>query len=74
MGSYYWLGDFTAARQHGIALHAMYDLRHCWHIAQLTNTDPLTGDGIYRGQFLWMLGYPDQARAASDAKGKRAAL
>ena len=72
VGSYYWLGDFTAARRHGDALHAMYDLRRHWHIAQLTNTDPLTGDGIYRGQFLWMLGYPDQARAASDAKDEHA--
>ena len=72
VGSYYWLGDFTAARRHGDALHAMYDPRRHWHIAQLTNTDPLTGDGIYRGQFLWMLGYPDQARAASDEKDEHA--
>ena len=72
VGSYYWLGDFTAARRHGDALHAMYDPRRHWHIAQLTNTDPLTGDGIYRGQFLWMLGYPDQARAASNAKDEHA--
>jgi class 3 adenylate cyclase/tetratricopeptide (TPR) repeat protein len=72
VGSYYWLGDFIAARRHGDALHAMYDLRRHWHIAQLTNTDPLTGDGIYRGQFLWMLGYPDQARAASNAKDEHA--
>ena len=72
IGSYYWLGDFTAARRHGDALHAMYDPRRHWHIAQLTNTDPLTGDGIYRGQFLWMLGYPDQARAASNAKDEHA--
>jgi tetratricopeptide (TPR) repeat protein len=72
VGSYYWLGDFTAARRHGDALHALYDLRRHWHIAQLTNTDPLTGDGIYRGQFLWMLGYPDQARAASNAKDEHA--
>ena len=72
VGSYYWLGDFTAARRHGDALHAMYDPRRHWHIAQLTNTDPLTGDGIYRGQYLWILGYPDQARAASDAKDEHA--
>jgi tetratricopeptide (TPR) repeat protein len=32
----------------------------------------LTGDGIYRGQYLWMLGYPDQARAASDESDERA--
>ena len=50
----------------------MYDPQRHWHIVQLTNTDPLTGDGIYRGQYLWMLGYPDQARAASDAKDEHA--
>ena len=72
VGSYYWLGDFIAARRQGDALHAMYDPRRHWHIAQLTNTDPLTGDGIYRGQYLWMLGYPDQARAASDEKDEHA--
>jgi len=72
VGSYYWLGDFTAARRYGDALHAMYDPRRHWHIAQLTNTDPLTGDGIYRGQYLWMLGYPDQARLASDEKDEHA--
>ncbi|MGZ3338376.1 MAG: AAA family ATPase [Reyranella sp.] len=72
VGSYYWLGDFTAARRYGDALHALYDPRRHWHIAQLTNTDPLTGDGIYRGQYLWMLGYPDQARLASDEKDEHA--
>ena len=50
----------------------MYDPQRHWHVAQLTNTDPLTGEGIYRGQYLWMLGYPDQARAASDEKDEHA--
>ncbi len=72
IGSHYWLGDLVAARREGDALRAMYDpLRH-WHIVQHTNTDPLTGDGIYRGQYLWMLGYPEQARAASDEKDEHA--
>jgi tetratricopeptide (TPR) repeat protein len=71
-GSHYWLGDLTAARREGDALRAMYDARRHWHIAQLTNTDPLTGEGIYRGQYLWMLGYPDQARAVSDEKDEHA--
>jgi class 3 adenylate cyclase/tetratricopeptide (TPR) repeat protein len=72
VGSHYWSGDLTAARRAGDALRVMYDPRRHWHIAQLTNTDPLTGDGIYRGQYLWMLGYPDQAREASDAKDEHA--
>jgi predicted ATPase len=53
-------------------LRDMYDPERHWHLAQLTNTDPFTGEGIYRGQFLWMIGYPDQARAASDAKDENA--
>jgi class 3 adenylate cyclase/tetratricopeptide (TPR) repeat protein len=72
VGSHYWLGDFAAARRNGDALRAMYDPQRHWHIAQLTITDPLTGDGIYRGQYLWMLGYPEQARAESDAKDDHA--
>jgi class 3 adenylate cyclase/tetratricopeptide (TPR) repeat protein len=72
VGSHYWLGDFEAARQNGDALRAMYDPQRHWHIAEQTITDPLTGDGIYRGQYLWMLGYPEQARAESDAKDEHA--
>lgn len=72
VGSHYWLGNLSEARREGDALRAMYDARRHWHIAQETNTDPLTGDGIYRGQYLWMLGYPDQARAASDEKDAHA--
>jgi tetratricopeptide (TPR) repeat protein len=36
-------------------------------LVALTNTDPFTGEGIYRAQFLWMMGYPDQALAANQA-------
>ncbi len=70
--SSFWLGDFIAAREHGDLLHAMHDSQRHWHIAQVTNNDPLTGEGVYRSQYLWMLGYPDQAVAASDAKDDHA--
>ena len=70
--SYFWLGDFIAARRHGDIVHSMYDAQRHWHIAQLTNTDPLTGESIYRAQYLWMLGFPDQAAAASDARDAHA--
>jgi class 3 adenylate cyclase/tetratricopeptide (TPR) repeat protein len=70
--SYYWKGDFTAARRHGDMVLSLYDSDRHWHIAQLTNYDPLTGEGIYRGQYLWMLGYPDQAAAASNSKDAHA--
>jgi class 3 adenylate cyclase/tetratricopeptide (TPR) repeat protein len=70
--SYFWLGDFVAARKHGDMVGSMYDWERHWHVAQLTNTDPLTGEGIYRAQYLWILGYPDQAVKASDAKDQHA--
>ena len=40
--------------------------------AAFTNNDPLTGEGIYRAQYIWMLGYPDQAVAASNARDDHA--
>ena len=50
----------------------MYDPQKHWHVVQKTNTDPLTGEGVYRGQYLWMLGYPDQAVASSNARDEHA--
>ncbi len=70
--SCFWLGDFSAARKHGDIVQSIYDPERHWHLAQLTNTDPLTGEGIYRAQYLWMTGYPDQALAASEAKDANA--
>jgi tetratricopeptide (TPR) repeat protein len=70
--SYYWLGDFTAALRHGDIVHSMYDAERHWHIAQLTNSDPLTGESIYRAQYLWILGFPDQAVAAGNARDMHA--
>ncbi len=71
-GSAFWLGRFDVAKAHGDRLHAMYDAKKHWHIAQLTNTDPLTGESIYRAQYLWIIGYPDQAVAASDDRDEHA--
>jgi tetratricopeptide (TPR) repeat protein len=64
---YFWLGEFEAARSSGDHVHRLYDPEHHGGLVQLTNSDPFTGEGIYRGQFLWMMGYPDQAVAASRA-------
>ncbi|MBN8247201.1 MAG: AAA family ATPase [Verrucomicrobia bacterium] len=61
MTSAFWLGDLVAARRHGDVIRARYDAVRHGHLVKLTNSDPLTGDGIYRSQYLWMLGYPDQA-------------
>ena len=64
---HYWLGDFAAARRSGDQVHRLYDPERHWGLVALTNTDPFTGEGIYRAQFLWMMGYPDQALAANAA-------
>ena len=66
-GCHYWLGDFTSARRSGDEVHRLYDPERHWGLVALTNTDPFTGEGIYRAQFLWMMGYPDQALAANAA-------
>jgi class 3 adenylate cyclase/tetratricopeptide (TPR) repeat protein len=62
--SQYWLGHFAAARQSGDHVHRLYDPERQW---ATTNNDPFTSEGIYRSQFLWMMGYPDQAVAANQA-------
>jgi class 3 adenylate cyclase/tetratricopeptide (TPR) repeat protein len=64
---HYWLGEFEAARRSGNEVHRLYNPERHWGLAAFTNTDPYTGEGIYRAQFLWMMGYPDQALAASQA-------
>jgi len=66
-GCHYWLGEFAAARSSGDEVHRLYDPERHWGLVALTNTDPFTGEGIYRAQFLWMMGYPDQALAANEA-------
>jgi tetratricopeptide (TPR) repeat protein len=48
-------------------VHRLYDPERHWGLVARTNTDPFTGEGIYRAQFLWMMGYPDQALAANQA-------
>jgi predicted ATPase len=68
MTSHFWMGDLLSARLEGDRIRSLYDFERHRHIAALTNTDPLTADGIYRSHFLWMLGYPDQARAVSEER------
>ena len=62
LASRFWQGDFNRAREHGDAVRRLYVPERHAHIATLTTSDPLAGDGIYRAHYLWMLGYPDQAR------------
>ncbi len=72
MTSHFWTGDLVRAREHGDVVVARYDPAQHGHIARRTHSDPLTGDGIYRAHYLWMLGYPDQARAVSEATAEHA--
>jgi hypothetical protein len=65
--THFWLGKFAAACQSGDEVHRLYDPERHWDLVSLTNTDPFTGEGIYRSQFLWIMGYPDQAVAANRA-------
>jgi len=65
--SLYWLGEFAKARREGDQVLKLYDPERHWGLAALTNTDPFTGEGVYRGQLLWMMGYPEQALAANQA-------
>jgi tetratricopeptide (TPR) repeat protein len=65
--SHYWRGEFAKALRTGDQVLRLYDPERHWGLATLTNTDPFTGEGIYRGQLLWMMGYPDQALAANHA-------
>ena len=62
LASRFWQGEFARARDHGDAIRRLYQTERHAHIATLTTSDPLAGDGIYRAHYLWMLGYPDQAR------------
>jgi tetratricopeptide (TPR) repeat protein len=72
MTSFFWMGDLAAATREAGRIESEYRAAAHGHIAEQTNTDPLTAEGIYRSQILWMLGFPDQAIAKSDAKDEHA--
>jgi len=70
----FWMGDYVGARREGDAVHRLYDAQRHAGIAGFTNSDPFTGEGVYRSQFLWMLGLPEQALAANAAAEANARL
>jgi class 3 adenylate cyclase/tetratricopeptide (TPR) repeat protein len=72
MASLFWMGDLLGARRHGDRIRELYDADRHRNIAALTNSDPLTAEGYYRGQIEWMLGYPDRAARMSDEKDEHA--
>ncbi|MBK5928398.1 ATP-binding protein [Rhodobaculum claviforme] len=70
--AHYWMGNLAPSLEHGDAVRALYDPDAHWHLAQTANMDPYTGEGVYRGPALWLMGFPDQARRASDEKDANA--
>jgi DNA-binding winged helix-turn-helix (wHTH) protein/predicted ATPase len=57
----FYLGEFTAAREHFEQVLAFYDLRQHRSLGLLYAVDPKVVSLIYLAQTLWYLGYPDQA-------------
>jgi tetratricopeptide (TPR) repeat protein len=70
--AHFWMGDLERMLEHGDAVRALYDPEAHWHLAEVSNVDPLTGEGVYRAPALWLRGFPDQARRASDDKDANA--
>jgi hypothetical protein len=60
-------GDLLASRRETEIVLAGYDPRRAERWIQLTGHDLRTFVEVYACQLTWMLGYPDQARRASDA-------
>jgi tetratricopeptide (TPR) repeat protein len=70
--AHFWMGELTEALDHGDAVRALYDPAAHWHLAEVSNVDPFTGEGVYRAPALWLRGFADQARRASDEKDANA--
>ena len=72
MAAAFWSGRFMDARRYGDRVRELYDSELHWHLANVLNSDPLTAQGIFGSQYLWILGYPDQAARLSHAKDEHA--
>ena len=70
--SYFWLGDLATARAHGEHVLNHYDFERHQHLVHSTNHDPKVVVLLYTAQWLWILGWPDQAVQASEAKDRLA--
>ena len=70
--TYFWLGDFNQSREHGDRVLALYSEEQHRHLADIMNTDPKTGVGIYVSLGAWTLGYPDRAVELSEANDAHA--
>jgi len=70
--AHFWMGDLSQSLAHGDSVRALYDPATHWHLAEVSNVDPFTGEGVYRAPTLWLRGFADQARRASDEKDANA--
>jgi len=71
-GSHFWLGNFADGWRHAEQIPPLYDADQHRYIADVTNHDPLTTQGVYGAVNLWMLGYPARALSVSNAKDEHA--
>ena len=68
--AHFWRGEFDAALASGDHVRRLYNADRHHHITTTTNNDPLSAEGVYRAQVLWLKGYPEQAIAISDEKDR----
>jgi predicted ATPase len=70
--NYYWLGELIKAREYADQMLSLYaDDRH-GYLSDLLGQDPKTEMLAWKALLSWMLGYPDQAVAISEAKDAHA--
>jgi class 3 adenylate cyclase/tetratricopeptide (TPR) repeat protein len=66
--SRFYLGHLIAAREQCEQLLAEYDLKQAHRWMRLTSLDPRTFVESWSSQWMWMLGYPDQAVRLNNEK------
>lgn len=66
--SYFWLGDFAAARRYGERVLTLYDFDRDRHLVHAINHDPKVAVLIYEAQWWWILGFPDRALVSVSEK------
>src|SRR5262249_39966884 len=67
MIAYCWLGDPIKTREHADRVLALYSEERHRHLVGILNTDVKSGSLAYSANATWVLGYPEQAVAISDA-------
>lgn len=68
MITHFYLGNLLDASMHGDRILALYDPHEAPRWRQVTAHDLKTLVGVWQCQWVWMLGYPDQAAQLSDEK------